>query len=84
MMNGIHAGMSFELAKIASHEQMVRINRAMLIAEARRGSEQQFGISRSIRAHFGRIIIDLGRRISGERLECPEPLPSPSTLRMAR
>lgn len=84
MMNGIHPVISFDLAKLAAREQTIRINQAMLIAEANRGRERRFGIVRSIRANFGGAIITIGQRVRGERLERVDAAPSTTTLRMAR
>jgi hypothetical protein len=84
MMNGIHPAISFDLAKLAAHEQTIRLNRAMLIAEANRGNERRFGFVRSIRANFGGAIINVGQRVRGERHEGVELAPSTTTLRMAR
>jgi hypothetical protein len=84
MMNGIHPVISFDLAKLAAQEQTIRLNRAMLIAEANRGHERRFGIVRSIRANFGGAIINVGQRVRGERLERVDATPSTTSLRIAR
>jgi hypothetical protein len=84
MINGIHPAMSFDLAKLAAREQMIRLNQASLIAEANRGNERRFGIVRSIRANVGGAIVNVGQRVRGERGEALEAAPSVTTLRMAR
>lgn len=84
MFTGVHPAMSFDLAKLASHEQALRLNKARLIAEANHGSGQRASVIRSIRATFGGAMIAVGHRVRGERGECVETSPSAAALRIAR
>jgi hypothetical protein len=81
MMNG---NLVFDLAKLARNEQLARVNRAMLIREARGGQNVQISLMGSVRRVFGGAIISLGQRVRGERRKASDVAPSSVTLRMAR
>lgn len=85
-MIGVHPGIVFDLASLAQEEQLRRLNRARMIAEASRGSHANHGIVRSLRRSFGAAIIGLGQRVHGERAVPAEPAANSctTTLGMAR
>jgi hypothetical protein len=68
-MFGNYPSLLFDLSQIAQRERAERLNRSMMIAEARRGREPRFGLFCSVRRSFGAGIIGLGNWIRGERVE---------------
>ena len=64
-----HPSILFDLVKVAQREQLERLNRSLMIAEANRGHNRRTGFVSSARRAFGASVIGIGNRIHGERVQ---------------